>query len=263
MAVFSALQDRIKSWLSPQDLIEPTQQAWIEQMMGVFSQYAQSHQFKAKLITPTVTDFPSKATSANELAQATLSQLQLYFGLSQQGFAIRPPVNYQTPYSAQLTEPMVVNSSHNVLTQPVYIDYHPGHLNNPNALVSVFAIQLCQWLMSSPLLAQGAGDAMREQATELLAISLGAGVMVVNSAFTFRGGGCGSCHNTKLGRQAMLSEAEACYALALFCYQNNIALAQVRPHLKPHLRGMLKQGHQQVLRFRAKPTPTVNRLSEN
>ncbi|MFO6422494.1 hypothetical protein [Motilimonas sp. KMU-193] len=254
---------RIKSWFLPQDLIEPQQQVWIEQVMQGFAQYQQQHHFQAKLITPTVADFPSKATSAYELAQATLSQLKLYFGLQHQGFAIRPPVNYHTPYSAQLTAPMTINLATNVLTQPVYIDYHSGHLNNPNALVSVFAIQLCQWVLTPQLLAQVTTDAMREQANELLAISLGAGIMVANSAFTFRGGGCGSCHNSKLGRQAMLSEAEACYGLALFCHQNNIPLHQVKPHLKPHLRGMLKQGYKQLLRYRSDSSSTHQQLSQN
>lgn len=255
--MLKGMQQRIKSWFSPQDLIDTEQQLWLEQVMGVLAQYRQQYDFQPKLITPTVADFPSKATSAHELAAATLSQLKSYFGLEQQGFAIRPPVNYQTPYSAQLIATMVINSPQNVLSQPVYLDYHPGHLNNPNALVSVFAIQLCHWLVTPSLLEACGGESMREQVIEVLAVSLGAGIMIVNSAFTFRGGGCGSCHNTKLGRQAMLSEAEGCYALALFCFHNKIGINQVKPHLKPHLRPMLKQGYQQVLRHRA-ASPTAS-----
>ena len=235
-----------KALLNPAPLLSPSEQQWLELGMAQFRGVMQRHQFTPKLITPTVEDFPSKANSQSEMAMATLQQLKQYMGLSHQGFTIKTPASFQANLPAHLTQPMTLNHPSNVLSQPVYIDYHSGHLNNPNALVSVMAIQLSHWLLQPSELDLLGGEKMRHQAAELLSIALGSGVMVANSAFTFRGGGCGSCHNTKLGREAMLSEAESCYALALFCRDNDIPIKSALPHLKPHLRGFLKRANKQI-----------------
>lgn len=235
-----------KALINPAPLLSTAEQQWLEQGMAQFRGVMQQQQFSPKLITPTVEDFPSKATSQTEMAMATLQQLKQYMGLAQQGFTIKTPSQFQANLPAHLTQPMTLNQSLNILSQPVYIDYHSGHLNNPNALVSVMAIQLSHWLLQPSELNLLGGEQMRHQAAELLSVALGAGVMVANSAFTFRGGGCGSCHNTKLGREAMLSEAESCYALALFCRDNNVPIKSALPHLKPHLRSLLKRANKQI-----------------
>ena len=83
------------------------------------------------------------------------------------------------------------------------------------------------------------------QATELLAVYLGFGLMFANSAFTFRGG-CGSCYNPAANRDAYLSEQEATYALAIFAVLKGISNSTVTRHLKSHLRGFYKKAAKEV-----------------
>ncbi|MCE0558454.1 MULTISPECIES: hypothetical protein [unclassified Motilimonas] len=236
----------LKNLMRPAELISAEQQQWLEQGMAQFNRVMALHQFSPRLITPTIKDFPSKADSPEGIALATLQQIKQYMGLEQQSFTIKAPNQFDVSLPAHLLQPMVLNQKQNALSQPVYIDYHPAHLNNPNALVSVMAIQLSHWLLQPSELDAIGGEQMRPQAAELLSIALGAGIMVANSAFTFRGGGCGSCHNTKLGRQAMLSEAETCYAIALFCQSHDLDYKKALPHLKPHLRSMVKMANKQL-----------------
>ena len=64
---------------------------------------------------------------------------------------------------------------------------------------------------------------------------MGFGVIFANTAYQFKGG-CGSCNNASLNRQAALTEPETVYALALFCVLKKEPIKQVKGHLKSHLR---------------------------
>ena len=83
--------------------------------------------------------------------------------------------------------------------------------------------------------------------TEIVAIFMGFGVMMANSAYTFRGG-CGSCYNAQANRQATLSEENVIFALALFCRLKGIKTADATRHLKGYLRTNFKQALKQIER---------------
>jgi len=86
-----------------------------------------------------------------------------------------------------------------------------------------------------------------EQASEVLAHFSGFGLMLTNSAYTYRGG-CGRCYNPRANRQASLSESESVYALALFCYLKQVPASAVFKYLKPHLKGSYKLALKQIKR---------------
>ena len=64
---------------------------------------------------------------------------------------------------------------------------------------------------------------------------MGFGVMMANSAYTFRGG-CGSCFNAASNRQANLTENEIIFALAMFCKLKKITAKEGTLHLKKHFK---------------------------
>ncbi len=90
----------------------------------------------------------------------------------------------------------------------------------------------------------GGSDYFAEGA-EVLAIFMGFGVMIANSAYTFRGG-CGSCYNGQSNRQATLSENEVLFSMALYCKLKKIPASQATLHLKKHLKAGYKQALKQI-----------------
>lgn len=81
--------------------------------------------------------------------------------------------------------------------------------------------------------------------SELLAVFMGFGIMIANSAYTFRGS-CARCYDPRANRNAALSEDEAIYCLALFCHLKNIENKRVTRYLKGYLRGSFKKARKQV-----------------
>jgi len=83
------------------------------------------------------------------------------------------------------------------------------------------------------------------EASEVLAVFMGFGVLFSNSAYTFRGG-CGSCYNASANRQASLSESEILFALAVFCHLKKIDTKSATQGLKKHLKSSFAIARRQV-----------------
>lgn len=143
--------------------------------------------------------------------------------------------------SSDQTEAATVFSADAVLP----LSYQPQQTLKPEDLSSSFAHLLAQHMVAqSQQLPPGGRDYFIE-ATEVVAIFMGFGVMMVNSAYAFKGG-CGSCYNASANRQASLSENEVVFALAVFCQLKNIPTRQATAHLKPHLRASFKRAVKQI-----------------
>jgi hypothetical protein len=74
---------------------------------------------------------------------------------------------------------------------------------------------------------------------------MGFGIMVANSAYTFRGG-CGSCYNPLAERSAFLSQDEATFALALFCELKGVSQDAALSYLKKYLRPVFKKACKEI-----------------
>lgn len=125
------------------------------------------------------------------------------------------------------------------------IPYNPQQINNPEGMIASFAHILSHHLGQMAGTPPPGGEDFWPQATELLAVYLGFGVMFANSAYTFRGG-CGSCYNPNANRDACLTELEATYALAIFAVLKDIPNSAVTGHLKKHLRAFYKKAVKDV-----------------
>ncbi len=90
------------------------------------------------------------------------------------------------------------------------------------------------------------GKEVLAQTIDLVACFMGFGVIFANTAYQFKGGGCGSCNNRSLNRQAALPELETVYALALFCILKNSDMKPIKKVLKSHLYKAFKQAHKEI-----------------
>ncbi len=88
---------------------------------------------------------------------------------------------------------------------------------------------------------------------------MGFGVIFANTAYQFKGG-CGSCNNRSLNRQAALPELETVYALALFCVIKGIEIKQVKKALKSHLYKPFRNAHKEISLYLQQPKNPEHRL---
>ena len=202
------------------------------------------------LVTPTSDHFPPQAGNDNEatqrdMAAVVFNRVREYAGLSHWPCEL---VDAYTPVSEK-PQRLLVNGSlrtaENTLpvntrqSKQLAIPYVPAQLAKPEVLVASFAHVLGHYLsVMSEELPPG-GTEFWSHANDFLAIYMGFGLMVANTAYTYRGG-CGSCYNPSAERQAFLSQDEATYALAIFSTLKNIPDRSVIPHLKKYLRPVYK-----------------------
>jgi len=228
--------------LNKQPVIDPTSSEWI---FGTFSWALQN--FDADLfysdtvlVAPTHEFFPSKVHSVHGMAEYIFERVKTYAGISHW------PTLVQDQSVCQLID-----------AQQVQIQgalRGPGGITDESiddsqrlvmGMIATYAHILSHHMGKMAKTPPPGGTDYWPQATELLAVFLGFGFMFANSAYNFRGG-CASCYNPYAQRDAYLSETEATYALALFCYLKGISTSEVTPHLKRHLRATYRQSVKEV-----------------
>lgn len=197
------------------------------------------------LVLPTNQFFPGRVDSMEGAARLILTQVKSYAATSHWPTSIADQRSCATIAAPRIEIPGPLRDPHarsdDTLDpqQCLLFPYNPQQINNPEAMIASFAHILAHYLGQMAAAPPPGGMDYWPQATELLAIYLGFGLMFANSAFTFRGG-CGSCYNPNATRDAYLGELEATYALAIFASLKGIPAADVSRHLKKHLRGFYK-----------------------
>jgi hypothetical protein len=120
-------------------------------------------------------------------------------------------------------------------SEPLTLGFTPNQVNQPQDLIAGISQALASILVVSNKVLPPGGKDYLPQALDLVACFMGFGVIFANTAYQFKGG-CGSCNNASLNRQAALTEPETLYALALFCVLKKEPIKNVKGHLKSHLR---------------------------
>ena len=206
------------------------------------------------LVTPTDRHFPDKSLdTAEQRISAAFERVRVYAGM--QGWpceltARTPGMDPEPPpalFSATPRGPQGTVSIQGV-KQSIPITYDLGMIKNPNVLIAAFAQQLGYHLGRA--IGEGApgGEELRGPAADLLAVFMGFGLFLANSALTVCRSGCSGCASVQaLG---YLTEAEFVYALAIFCVLKDIQNAEVEPHLKKTLRPFFKQAVKEIKKTR-------------
>jgi hypothetical protein len=203
------------------------------------------------LVTPSNRHFPGKENSAEGMAQLIFDQVKQYAGMSHWPCRLLNANESAVSAPAQVMIEGPIRGSKGLITQSVEpahqlaIPYNSQQLAKPEALIAQYAHTLAHYLGQTAQEPPPGGEQFWPQATELLAIFMGFGLMIANSAYTFRGG-CGSCYNPLAERSAYLSQDEATYALAIFSTLKDIPPKDVLAHLKSYLRPVFKRAAKEV-----------------
>lgn len=240
------------NFFKPKPIISAASANWIEACFAWGSEHFDGQQFlhNTRLIQPTNQDFPGRVDSPAAMAETVLNHVMNYSGLNHWPLRLAhltaeapslPPLLALNPN--QRSGELVAQAWTPSDVLPIY--FHPEQCKKPGDLAATFATVLAQHMIIQSRQMPPGGLEFFSNAAEVLAVFLGFGVLLANSAYNFRGS-CAKCYNPMANRQAELSEAEVVYALALFMYTKNIPLNQAIPHLKPHLKSLLKKAHRYI-----------------
>lgn len=203
------------------------------------------------LVVPSNDYFPGRENSVQGMAGLIFERVQYYAGMAHWPLQLMDqswcPSSQPTPLeidgSRRGEHALAIDVKYE---QPLPVGYDSAMIGNPEALIATFSHTLAQYLGATAKVPPPGGVQNWPQATEVLAVFLGFGVMFSNSAFTFRTRKCGSCGGGNTDRTNYLSQYDITYALAIFCVLKQIQLSEVLPHLKKSLRGFFKKSMKDV-----------------
>jgi len=236
-----------------QPVIDPASSGWVFEAFGWALQNFDANLFYSDtvLVLPTEKYFPGTVNSVHGMAEIIFDHVKVYASISHWPTLVQDQrvcqliESQQVQIQGALRGPAQVADESIEDSHRLVIPYNPQQINNPEGMIATYAHILSYHMGRMAKAPPPGGIDCWPQATELLAIFLGFGLMFANSAYNFRGG-CSSCYNPYAQRDAYLSEAEATYALALFCQLKGIPNSRVTPHLKRHLRGIYRKSFKEI-----------------
>jgi hypothetical protein len=202
---------------------------------------------ETRLVLPTPDHFPGRAESVQGMAELVFARVAAHAGMAHWPLRLAAPGQPAAGNLAALSIPGPLRGQQGVADEadaPVEwlsLNYAPGLVNAPEALIGVFAHQLAQLLASQVAEEPPGGRENWPHFTELLGVFMGFGLMLSNTAFKVPRGGCGSCATDNVGRTSYLSQYHLTYALALFAILKGTRNREVLPHLKSPLRPFFKK----------------------
>lgn len=212
---------------------------------------AQVFYHESVLVEPSNRYFPGRADSVPAMAGLVFAKVCEYAGMAHWPWQLLDQATCSLPTTGVIPIHGALRGSGGRVSEQtgarIPVAYNPQQVGEPDALIATFAHGLAQHLGTQAGSPPPGGVDMWPQATELLAVFMGFGLMFANSAFNHRGG-CGSCYNSAAQRQANLSEREATYALAIFAVLKDIPNAAVTTNLKRHLRSVYKDAVRDIRR---------------
>ena len=200
------------------------------------------------LVTPSNQHFPGRANSPEEMAALIFDRVVAYAGMQHWPLQLLPPDSCVLEPATEVRVVAGARGSRAVAAEPspisLTLSYDPDYLNNPEAMIAVFAHTLSHYLGTSASGPPPGGAENWPHVTELLAVFLGFGLMFANTALVLPRGGC--CGGPVVRRQAYVSQHDITYALAIFSALKGVPQKDVLAHLKKPLHGHFKQALREV-----------------
>ena len=224
--------------------------AWALESFGsdVFYQHTE-------LVLPNDTYFPDKFETPEDVAETIFNRVRRYAGMEDwpcrlvaQKEEINPKVGSALLLQGLPKGPAGTFSISSGKHPTIEISYDPTQINQPEALIATFAHELAHYLMASVENAPPGGDQFEEQATDLVAVFMGFGVFLANSAFTFSQYADSESQGWQTTSLGYLTETEFTYCLAVFLQLKEINSATVDPHLDKHLMKTLNAARKEMNR---------------
>jgi len=208
------------------------------------------------LVIPDNRHFPGRADSIDGMAGIVLEKVLEHAGMSHWpckavnqmhcGTLPTPEFNFSGGLRKidGVTDRVATNKAV-VTNEPLFIPFDPSLVRQPEALIASLSHGLAQYLAAASGELPPGGEENWIYATEVIAVFLGFGLMLCNTAVTHQIRSCASCAPRKTYSSA-LSQFDLCYALAVFCALKKIPVKAVVPHLKRPLRSYFKKALREV-----------------
>lgn len=252
----------LPSWLRPAPLIDAPSRDWLFALYEWAIPAFDPRFFvrNTPLVTPTDRDFPGHANGTEAMANLIFEHVRRHAGLSHWPLSLLHPG--QDPQAPQpLEQRPAVNPGDQrhtgAIPPPARLAYPAGRLANPEALIGTLARALADLLARTADGPPPGGPENWPQSTEVLAVFLGFGVIMANSAYESPRVACGSCRVPGSERESDLSRYDLTYALAIFLALKQLPASAATPHLKRPLRGYLRRALREARR-----DPRLARLQE-
>ena len=241
-------------FLRTKNLIDDIDCEWIFAIFSSALIHFDDQEFyqRTQLVLPTDTFFPGRINDPQSMAEAVFTATVKHGGLLHWPFKLQhqpiEKLDGLTRFSE--SEYLLKRNSNKQLPDLdgitiIPISYHPHQTTQPTDLAASFSHLIAQHLLLQSQIKPIGGTQLFTENAEILAVFMGFGVMLSNSAYAFRGS-CARCFNPYAHRQASLSEDKVVFALALFCKLKKIPKKQAMKHLKPYLRRLYKQAMKQI-----------------
>jgi len=197
------------------------------------------------LVEPTDRHFPGRVNDPHTMADLILTQVKRYTGVDTWPVNLidRNQVDFDVNQLPTLPEVLDSNSEAAALVML----YEPVQVRNPEVMIANFSHLLAHHIGYLASEKPPCDDDNWLHAAELVAVYLGFGLMLANTANPYRGGGCARCVSPLTERTGYLSEDEVAYALAIFSVLKGIPTKSITSHLKRSLVPFYKKAVKDVL----------------
>jgi len=216
------------------------------------------------LVTPSNQHFPGSETTAHGMANLIFSQVKEYAGLRHWPTKLTNIAGGRPVESPKIEIKGALRGAKGIMPtgEPVHqlhIAYNPDQLRDSEVLIADFAHVLGHYLGSMSKEPPPGGVENWPHITEVVAVFMGFGLMMANSANTAKIRSCGSCSGPAVERSNALSQYDITYALAIFCCLKEIPTKEVLVHVKKSLRPFYKKAAKEVMN----KTNELNRIRAN
>jgi len=241
------------SLFTPKPVLDEASVLWLFEVYAWCLDQFDAAEFSSvtTLVVPSNDYFPGRESSVEGMAGLIFERVQHFSGMAhwplqlvdQSWCPTDQPAPVEMDGSKRGEHALIIDLKHE---QPLPVSYDPAMIGNPEAMIATFSHTLAQYLGAAARVPPPGGAQNWSQATEVVAVFLGFGVMLSNSAFAFRTNKCGSCGGANAPRRNYLSQYDITYALAIFCVLKQMQIREVLPYLKKSLRGFFKKSMKDV-----------------
>ena len=238
----------------PTQLLDETSIAWMFDTFAWALRNFDAEVFynETILVTPSNEHFPVNDSTAAGMAILIFDQVKTYAGMQHWPYRLVDGSTLEeiSPVQIKIEGPVrgkageiqaSTDESHRLV-----IPYHHQQMNDPEVVIANFAHNLAHYLGTTAREAPPGGEENWPHVTELLAVFMGFGVMMANSANTAKIRSCSSCSGPAIERENYLSEYDITYALAIFCCSKGISVSAAAKNLKSSLRPFFKKAMKDV-----------------
>jgi len=205
---------------------------------------------QTQLVNPTNKHFPGSEDNAMGMARLIFNQTRDYAGLQHWPFKLVDENTLDSIEVPRILIEGVLRGSKSLATtdqsQHFVIPVNLAVLRDPEVMIATYAHSLSHYLGTQAKQAPPGGEENWPHVTELLAVFLGFGLIMANTAYTHKIRSCASCSGPAVERTNFLSQYDITYALAIFCQLKNISTTESLHFVKKSLRPFFKKALKDV-----------------